>query len=39
VVQLPAGTMEELRKSVNWSPNVDEQVNQFVQKLALSRLL
>ena len=40
VVQLPASTMEELRKSVNWSsPNVDNEVNQFVQKLALSRLL
>ena len=40
VVQLPASTMDELRMSVNWSaPNVDEQVNQFVQKLALSRLL
>jgi hypothetical protein len=32
--------MDELRKSVNWSaPNVDEQVNQLLQKLALSRLL
>ena len=40
VVQLPASTMEELRKTVNWSaPNVDDQVNQFTQKLALSRLL
>ncbi len=40
VVQLPGSTMEELRKSVNWtSPNVDDEVNQFVQKLALSRLL
>ena len=39
-IQLPASTpMEELRKSVNWSaPNVDEQVNQLLQKLALSRL-
>ena len=40
VVQLPASTMEDLRKSVNWSaPNVDDQVNQYVQRLALSRLL
>jgi hypothetical protein len=40
VVQLPASTMEELRKSVNWSSaNVDDEVNQFVQKLALTRLL
>ena len=40
VVQLPASTMGELRKSVNWSaPNVDGEVNQFVQKLALQRLL
>lgn len=40
VVQLPASTMEDLRKSANWSsPNVDDEVNQFVQKLALSRLL
>jgi hypothetical protein len=39
-IQLPASTaMDELRKSVNWSaPNVDEQVNQLLQKLALSRL-
>lgn len=40
VVQLPASTMEQLRQSVDWSaPNVDDQVNQFVQKLALSRVL
>jgi hypothetical protein len=40
-IQLPSSTaMDELRKSVNWSaPNVDQQVNQLVQKLALSRLL
>jgi hypothetical protein len=31
--------MDDLRKSVNWgAQNADEQVNQFVQKLALSRL-
>ena len=40
VVQLPGSTMDELRKAVDWSaPNVDEEVNQFTQKLALSRLL
>ena len=40
VVQLPGSTMEDLRKSIDWSaPNVEEEVNQFVQKLALSRLL
>jgi len=39
VVQLPANTIEDLRKSVNWSaPNIDDEVNQYVQKLALSRL-
>ena len=32
--------MDELRKSVNWAaPNVDEEVNQLVRKLALSPLL
>jgi|SRR5271167_1779166 len=40
VVQLPASTMEELRSSVNWSAgNVDDEVNQFIQKLALTRVL
>jgi hypothetical protein len=39
-IQLPASNaMDELRKSVIWSAlNVDEQVNQQLQKLALSRL-
>jgi hypothetical protein len=38
-VQLPGSTMEQLRQRVNWSaPNVDEQVNQFLQKLTLERL-
>jgi hypothetical protein len=39
-VQMPASaTMDDFRKSVNWTaPNVDEEVNQFVQKLALSRV-
>ena len=40
VVQLPASTMEDLRKSINWSAaNVDDEVNQYVQKLALTRVL
>jgi hypothetical protein len=39
-IQLPASTMEELHKSINWSvPDADDQVNQFLQKMALQRLL
>jgi hypothetical protein len=39
-IQLPASTMEELQKSVNWSaPDAAHQVNQFIQNLALQRLL
>ena len=40
-IQIPvSNAMDELRKSVQWeATNVDEQVNQQVQKLALSRLL
>jgi hypothetical protein len=39
-VQLPGRTMEELKKSIDWSaPDVDDQVNQLLQKLALQRLL
>jgi hypothetical protein len=38
-VQLPGATIEQLRQSVNWSAsNVDEQVNQFVQELAMQRI-
>ena len=38
-VQLPGATIEELRKTVNWSAsNVDDQVNQFIQKLAIQRI-
>jgi hypothetical protein len=38
-VQLPGSTIEQLRQSINWSAsNVNDQVNQFVQKLAVSRL-
>jgi hypothetical protein len=37
-IQLPGSTIEDLRKSVNWSaPNVTDQVNEYVQKLALTR--
>ena len=40
-IQIPVSAeIDDRRNAVNWSaPNVDEQVNQFVQKLALSRLL
>ena len=38
-IQLPGSTMEDLRKSINWSaPNVTEEVNQYIQNLALTRL-
>lgn len=38
-IQLPGNAMEELRKSINWSaPNVTDEVNQSIQKLALTRL-
>jgi len=40
VVQLPGSTMEDLRKSVNWSASdVDDQVNQYLRKLAVARLV
>jgi len=39
-IQLPASTMEQLHQSINWSgPDVDDEVNQFLQKLALQRLI
>jgi hypothetical protein len=39
-IQMPAATMEQLRQSIQWSaPDADEQVNQFVHKLAVQRLL
>ncbi len=38
-VQLPGSTIAEMRKSINWSaPDVDDQVNQYIQKTALARL-
>jgi hypothetical protein len=39
-VQLPASSIEEFHRSINWSaPDVDEQVNQLLRKTALQRLL
>jgi hypothetical protein len=39
-VQLPAESMEEFQRSVNWSaPDVAEQVNRLAQKMALQALL
>jgi hypothetical protein len=39
-IQLPASTMEQLQQSINWSaPDADDEVNQFIQKLALQRLI
>ena len=38
-VQLPARVMQDLRSTINWSaPNVNDQVDQFIQKYALQRL-
>jgi hypothetical protein len=39
-IQLPASRIEEFRQSIHWSaPDVDEQVNQLLQKAALQRLV
>jgi len=39
-VQLPASSIEELQRSIDWSaPDVSEQVNQYLQKAALQRLV
>ena len=39
-IQMPATSIEELHRSINWSaPDVDEQVNRLLQKTALERLL
>jgi hypothetical protein len=39
-IQLPASTMEQLHQSINWSAaDADEQVDQFIQQLALQRLI
>jgi hypothetical protein len=38
-IQLPENAMEDFRQTINWStPNVEEQVNQLVQKRALRRV-
>jgi len=38
-IQMPASSIEELRKSVNWSAaDVNDQVNQLLQKTVLQRL-
>jgi hypothetical protein len=39
-IQMPASSIEELHRSINWSDaDVNEQVNQLLQKTALERLL
>jgi len=39
-IQMPANSIEELHRSVNWSAaDVNEQVNQLLRKTALERLL
>jgi len=40
LIQMPANSIEELHRSINWSAaDVNEQVNQLLQKTALQRLL
>lgn len=40
LIQVPTTSIEDLQRSIDWSaPNVDEQVNQRLQKTALQRLL
>jgi hypothetical protein len=40
LIQMPASSIEELQRSINWSSaDMDEQVNQRLQKTALERLL
>jgi hypothetical protein len=40
LIQVPEGSIEELQKSINWSgADVNDQVNQQLQKAALQRLL
>lgn len=39
-IQMPASSIEDLHRSINWSAaDVNEQVNQYLQKTALERLL
>src|SRR5215469_4165313 len=40
LMQVPEGSIEELHRSVNWSAaDVNDQINQLLQKAALERLL
>jgi hypothetical protein len=40
LIQMPASSIEELHRSINWSAaDVNEQVNQLLQKTAAQRLL
>jgi len=40
LIQMPASSIEEFHRSIDWSAaDVNEQVNQFLQKTALQRLL
>lgn len=40
LIQMPASTIEELQRSINWSaPDVDEQLKQLLQRTLLQRLL
>ncbi len=40
LIQMPATSIEELHRAINWSaPDVDEQVNQHLQKRVLELLL
>jgi hypothetical protein len=39
-IQMPASTIEELHKTIDWSaPDVEEELNQFLRETALQRLL
>jgi len=40
MIQLPASSIEDFHRSINWSaPDMSEQVNQYLQNAALQRLL
>jgi hypothetical protein len=40
LIQIPSSSIEELRRSINWSgPDTSEQVNQRLQAMAVQRLL
>jgi hypothetical protein len=40
LIQMPASSIEELHRSINWSADdVSEQVNHLLQKMALQRLI